>query len=234
MLDELNPAECLAKTNTTFLVGDTINTLTGCNKLASLHFGSDVSSETEAKLMMGYFSSSVEELLSNMKNVPDIFADGTATHQCVEPEIRFTMHHDTEYPTIHTNPLLFMPGKAGFESIILNATRQFLRFDAGQFYIGESISAGLFDCKTVRYDWKIGDDIKNHTYNAAYPGNATKQLLKLNDSQAITNLSIVCVDVRESTEPWNRDLPSRSIVDSSHSLFQLITVFLAAFVVVFV
>lgn len=89
MLDELNPAECLAKTNTTFLVGDTINTLTGCNKLASLHFGSDVSSETEAKLMMGYFSSSVEELLSNMKNVPDIFADGTATHQCVEPEIRF-------------------------------------------------------------------------------------------------------------------------------------------------
>ena len=68
-----------------------------------------------------------------------------------------SMHHDTEYPTIHTNPLLFMPGKAGFESIILNATRQFLRYDVGQFYIGESISAGLFDCKTIRYDWKIGD-----------------------------------------------------------------------------
>ena len=234
MLDELNPAECLAKTNTTFLVGDPINTLTGCNKLASLHFGSDVSSETEAKLMMGYFSSSVEELLSNMKNVPDIFADGTATHQCVEPEIRFTMHHDTEYPTIHTNPLLFMPGKAGFESIILNATRQFLRFDYGQFYIGESISAGLFDCKTVRYDWKIGDKIHNQTYDVHQPGNATKQLLKLNDPQSITNLSIICTYFNELIPPVHQHLPSGSICRSSYSFVQLLSVCLASLIVAFV
>lgn len=234
MLDELNPAECLAKTNTTFLVGDTINTLTGCNKLASLHFGSDVSSETEAKLMMGYFSSSVEELLSNMKNVPDIFADGTATHQCVEPEIHFTTHQNSQYPTIHNNSRLFANERIDPELVIMNATKRFFHWNYGQYFVGEPLTVGLSECKTVRYDWKIGDKIHNQTYDVHQPGNATKQLLKLNDPQSITNLSIICTYSNELIPPVHQHLPSGSICRSSYSFVQLLSVCLASLIVAFV
>ena len=234
MTDEMNPAQYLTKTNTTFLVGDILNTLTGCNTLASVHFGSHGSDDGRANMTMGYLSHSVDEFLFNINNVPDAFANGTATHQCIVPEIHFTTHQNSQYPTIHNNSRLFANERIDPELVIMNATKKFFRWNHDQFLVGEPLSVGLFDCTIVRYDWKNGDKIQNRTYDAHYAGNATKQLLKLNDPQSITNLSIVCVDIREYALPWNRDLPSRSIVDSSHSLFQLITVFLAAFVVVFV
>ena len=91
MLDEMNPAEYLTKTNTTFLVGDVFEVLTGCNTLASVHVGSYfIDNVTVANMTMGYYSHSVKEFLFNLKHLPDIFLNGTATHQCVQPEIQFT------------------------------------------------------------------------------------------------------------------------------------------------
>ena len=231
MLDELNPAQYLAKTNTTFLVGDVTQVLTGCNALASVHFGSYIPGEMTANVTMGYLSYSIQDFLNNIKNVPDIFANGTATHQCVAPEIHFTRHQNSQYPTIHNNFHLFANEKFDPELLIMNATWSFLRFNEDQFYVGEPLSAGLFDCTTVRYDWRNGDKIQNRTYDAHYAGNATKQLLKLDEPQSITNLSIACVRFVEFQSPVHQDLPSGSMSQSSHTLVLLITVLLATMVV---
>ena len=231
MTDAMDPAQYLSKTNTTFLVGDTLNVLTGCNTLASVHFGSYIPGEMAANVTMGYLSYSIEDFLNNIKNVPDIFANGTATHQCVAPEIHFTRHQNSQYPTIHNNFHLFANEKIDPELLIMNATWSFFRFNQDQFYVGEPLSAGLFDCTTVRYDWKNGDKIQNRTYDAHHAGNATKQLLQLDETQSITNLSITCLDFFESKQPLHQDLPSGSMSQSSHSLVQLVAVFLATLIV---
>ena len=233
MPDEMNPAQYLTKTNTTFLVGDILNTLTGCNTLASVHFGSHVSDDGRANMTMGYLSHSVDEFLFNINNVPDAFADGTATHQCLIPKIQFTTHEDTQYPTIYTSPGLFTdrtrPGQ-----VIANATEKFFYWNNYDFYVGEPISAGLTECTTVRYDWKLGDKIQNQTYDVHYPGNTTKQLLKLDGSQSITNLSIACVDRFQGIGPSNQnDFPSGSMAYSSRSLVQFVALSLAALVAFF-
>ena len=231
MPDEMNPAQYLTKTNTTFLVGDILNTLTGCNTLASVHFGSHGSDDGRANMTMGYLSHSVDEFLFNINNVPDAFANGTATHQCIGPEIHFTRHQNSQYPTIHNNFHLFAHEKIDPELVIMNATKKFFRWNHDQFFVGEPLSVGLFDCTTVRYDWKNGDKIQNRTYDAHYAGNATKQLLKLDEPQSITNLSIACVRTLEFQQPVHQDLPSGSMSQSSYTLVQLITVLLATLVV---
>ena len=231
MPDELNPAQYLAKTNTTFLVGDVLNTLTGCNTLASVHFGSYGSGDSRANTTMGYLSNSVEDFISNIKNLPDIFTNGTVTHQCIGPEIHFTRRQDSQYPTIHNNFHLFGNEWNDPELVIMNATKKFFRWNHDQFLVGEPLSVGLFDCTIVRYDWKNGDKIQNRTYDAHYAGNATKQLLKLDEPQSITNLSIACVRFVEFQSPVHQDLPSGSMSQSSHTLVLLITVLLATMVV---
>ena len=231
MPDEMNPAQYLTKTNTTFLVGDILNTLTGCNTLASVHFGSHGSDDGRANMTMGYLSHSVDEFLFNINNVPDAFANGTATHQCIVPEIHFTTHQNSQYPTIHNNSRLFANERIDPELVIMNATKKFFRWNYGQYFVGEPLTVGLSECKTVRYDWKIGDKIQNRTYDAHYAGNATKQLLKLDEPQSITNLSIACVRFVEFQSPVHQDLPSGSMSQSSHTLVLLITVLLATLVV---
>ena len=231
MPDEMNPAQYLTKTNTTFLVGDILNTLTGCNTLASVHFGSHGSDDGRANMTMGYLSHSVDEFLFNINNVPDAFANGTATHQCIVPEIHFTTHQNSQYPTIHNNSRLFANERIDPELVIMNATKRFFRWNYGQYFVGEPLTVGLSECKTVRYDWKIGDKIQNRTYDAHYAGNATKQLLKLDEPQSITNLSIACIRTLEVQPPVHQHLPSGSMSQSSHTLVQLITVLLATLVV---
>ena len=230
MTDVMDPAQYLSKTNTTFLVGDVRTTLTGCDALASVHIGSYLNGDEMANMTMSYFSHSIKEFLFNIKNLPDVFANGTATHQCLIPKIQFTTHEDTQYPTIYTSPGLFTdrtrPGQ-----VIANATEKFFYWNNYDFYVGEPISAGLTECTTVRYDWKHGDKIQNRTYDVSYAGNTTKQLLKLDGSQSITNLSIACVRTLEFQQPVHQDLPSGSMSQSSYTLVQLITVLLATLVV---
>lgn len=231
MTDAMDPAQYLSRTNTTFLVGDVRTTLTGCNTLASVHFGSYLSYDKMANMTMGYLSHSVDEFLFNINNVPDLFSNGTATHQCIGPEIHFTRHENSQYPTIHNNFHLFGNEWNDPELVIMNATKKFFRWNQDQFLVGEPLSVGLFDCTIVRYDWKNGDKIQNRTYDAHYAGNATKQLLKLDEPQSITNLSIACVRFVEFQSPVHQDLPSGSMSQSSHTLVLLITVLLATLVV---
>ena len=234
MPDELNPAQYLAKTNTTFLVGDVLNTLTGCNTLASVHFGSYGSGDSRANTTMGYLSNSVEDFISNIKNLPDIFTNGTATHQCIGPEIHFTRRQDSQYPTIHNNSRLFEEARNDPELFIMNATSYFFPSNYHQYFVGEPLTVGLSECKTVRYDWKSGDKTHNQTYDVHHPGNATKQLQKLNDPQSITNLSIICTYFNELIPPVHQHLPSGSICRSSYSFVQLLSVCLASLIVAFV
>lgn len=231
MTDVMDPAQYLSKTNTTFLVGDVWNTLTGCNTLASAHFGSPLSGDKTANMTMGYLSHSVDEFLFNINNVPDIFAKGAAAHLCVEPEIHFTTHQDSRYPTIHNNSRLFENERTEPELVIMNATESIFSWYYYEFFVGEPLSVGRFLCETVRYDWKHGDKIQNRTYDVSYAGNTTKQLLKLDGSQSITNLSIACVRTLEFQQPVHQDLPSGSMSQSSYTLVQLITVLLATLVV---
>ena len=112
--------------------------------------------------------------------------------------------------------------------------REIFYWNNYDFYVGEPISAGLTECTTVRYDWKLGDKIQNQTYDVHYPGNTTKQLLKLDGSQSITNLSIACVDQFQGIGPSNHnDFPSGSMAYSSRSLVQFIALSLAALVAFF-
>ena len=116
----------------------------------------------------------------------------------------------------------------------MNATKRFFPWNYGQYFVGEPLTVGLSECKTVRYDWKIGDKIHNQTYDVHQPGNATKQLLKLNDPQSITNLSIICTYFNELIPPVHQHLPSGSICRSSYSFVQLLSVCLASLIVAFV
>lgn len=194
MTASLDPAQYLAKTNTAFLVGDISKVLIGCNTLASVHIGPGASDNGEAKAVMGYFSHSVKELLLNLKNVPRSFANGSVTHQCVEPENYFTSSPSTQYPTIHTDFRPFIHERNEPEKIITNATKIFFSRYENQFAVGEPLFAGLFECTLVRYDWKSGDKIHNQTYHKQLAGNTTNELLKLNDSDSVTNLSIACLE----------------------------------------
>ena len=232
MLDEMNPAEYLTKTNTTFLVGDVLEALTGCNTLASVHVGSYfIDNVTVANMTMGYYSHSVKEFLFNLKHLPDIFLNGTATHQCVQPEIQFTKLSERQFPTIHNESSRGWWKYSYPVHHIMNATSQFLPYHSNEFWVGEPITAGISQCRTVRFDWKIGDKIQSQTLTPFPGGNATKQLLNINDSQSVTNLSMTCIQIITIREPLTQD--SGSIATSSFSLGQLLAICLAALAVVF-
>ena len=232
MLDEMNPAEYLTKTNTTFLVGDVLEVLTGCNTLASVHVGSYfIDNVTVANMTMGYYSHSVKEFLFNLKHLPDIFLNGTATHQCVQPEIQFTKLSERQFPTIHNESSRGWWKYSYPAHHIMNATWEFLPSHSNEFWVGEPITTGIYQCLNARFDWKIGDKIQSQTLTPFPGGNATKQLLNINDSQSVTNLSMTCIQIITIREPLTQD--SGSIATSSFSLGQLLAICLAALAVVF-
>ena len=232
MITSLDPAEYLAKTNTTFLVGDAINTLVGCNTLASVHvpFRSHAG-QLVGSMIMGYYSHSVDEFLDNLRSVPEKFLNGSVTHLCYRPEIQFTVADGIPIPTIHNNPSVYNRETSKPEEIMVNATWDRLIDQGIGLWLGEPISMGVTQCSTVRFDWKIGDAIQNQTYGAYPGGNITKQLLNINDSQSVTNLSMACTQIIEIREPLTQD--AGSIAASSFSLGQLLAICLAALVVAF-
>lgn len=232
MTHQMNPAEYLTKTNTTFLVGDVFEVLTGCNTLASVHVGSYfIDNVTVANMTMGYYSHSVKEFLFNIKHVPDIFLNGTATHQCVQPEIHFANYSKRQYPTVHNESSRSWWKYSYPVQHIMNATSQFLPYHSYEFWVGEPITAGISQCRTSRFDWKIGDKIQSQTLAPFPGGNATKQLLNINDSQSVTNLSLACTELGTIDPPLIQD--SGSIAALSFSLGQLLATCLAALVVAF-
>ena len=114
---------------------------------------------------------------------------------------------------------------------IMNATWEFLPSHSNEFWVGEPITAGISQCRTSRFDWKIGDKIQSQTLAPFPGGNATKQLLNINDSQSVTNLSLACTELGTIDPPLIQD--SGSIAALSFSLGQLLATCLAALVVAF-
>ena len=235
MIPSLDPAEYLAKTNTTFLVGDTINSLVGCNTLASVHvpFPSHAG-QLVGSMIMGYYSHSVDEFLDNLRSVPEKFLNGSVTHLCYRPEIQFTVADGFPIPTIHNNPSVYNRETSKPEEIMVNATWDRLIDQGIGLWLGEPISMGVTQCSTVRFDWKIGDAIQNQTYEAYPGGNITKQLLKVNDSQSISNLSFVCTSHLDYTPPRDPDSSSESFHHLTPLLAQLLAVLMATLVVILV
>ena len=113
----------------------------------------------------------------------------------------------------------------------MNATWEFLPSHSNEFWVGEPITTGICQCLNARFDWKIGDKIQSQTLTPFPGGNATKQLLNINDSQSVTNLSMACTQIITNREPLTQD--SGSIATSSFSLSQLLAICLAALVVAF-
>lgn len=234
MITSLDPAEYLAKTNTTFLVGDTINSLVGCNTLASVHvpFRSDAE-QLVGSMVMGYYSHSVEEFLDNLRSVPEKFLNGSVTHQCYRPEIQFTVADGIPIPTIHNNPSVYNRETSRPEQFMVNATWDRLIDGGIGLWVGEPISMGVIQCSTVRFDWKIGDAIQNQTYGAYPGGNITHQLLKVNDSDSVTNLSIACLE-KIAWMSGVHDSSSESFHHVTFLLAQLLAVLMVTLVVTLV
>ena len=157
--------------------------------------------------------------------------NGTATHQCVQPEIHFANYSKRQYPTVHNESSRSWWKYSYPVQHIMNATSQFLPYHSNEFWVGEPITTGIYQCLNARFDYKIGDKIQSQTLTPFPGGNATKQLLNINDSQSVTNLSMACTQIITIREPLTQD--AGSIAASSFSLGQLLATCLAALVVAF-
>ena len=113
----------------------------------------------------------------------------------------------------------------------MNATWEFLPSHSNEFWVGEPITTGIYQCLNARFDCKIVDKIQRQTLTTFRGGNATKQLLNINDSHSVTNLSMACTQIITIREPLTQD--AGSIAASSFSLGQLLAICLAASVVAF-
>ena len=138
---------------------------------------------------------------------------------------------ERQFPTIHNESSRGWWKYSYPVQHIMNATSQFLPYHSNEFWVGEPITAGISQCRTSRFDWKIGDKIQSQTLTPFPGGNATKQLLNINDSHSVTNLSMACTQIITNREPLTQD--AGSIAASSFSLGQLLAICLAASVVAF-
>lgn len=145
----------------------------------------------------------------------------------------FTLSPSTQYPTIHTDFRPFIHERNEPEEIITNATKIFFSWYENQFAVGEPLFAGLFECTFVRYDWKSGDKIHNQTYHKQLAGNTTNELLKLNDSDSVTNLSIACLE-KIAWMSGVQDSSSESFHHLTFLLAQLLAVLMVTLVVTLV
>ena len=108
MLHDLDPSQCLAKTNASFLVGDAASTLTGCNTLASLHLQPGPHNEVNETKSFTYVSHSIKEFFDNVQNVPEKLMNNSAFHLCMDPQVQW-IGYDKKVATVHEHPDLFKP-----------------------------------------------------------------------------------------------------------------------------
>ena len=85
--DELQVGPYLAKTNASFLLGDKLNSLTGCNTLVSLHLQSEPHNEGDKSFT--YVSHSIKEFFANIQKVPEKFTNRSAFHLCMDPQVQW-------------------------------------------------------------------------------------------------------------------------------------------------
>ena len=156
-ISELDPAPYLSRTHTSFLVGDTQHSMTGCNTLVSLHMQPGRDARTAEPKPYTYVSHSIKEFFDNVQKVPDKMKNDSAFHLCVDPQIQW-ISTNQKVATVHDHPDLFKPQNASgpdalAKEIIANVTNDF-ESPEYEMYLGDSIYAGIKQCSGIRLDWE--------------------------------------------------------------------------------
>ena len=194
-ISELDPAPYLAKTYTPFLVGDTQHSMTGCNTLVSLHVQPARDASADEPKRYTYVSHSIKEFFDNVQKVPGKFTNDSAFHLCVDPQIQW-LSSNQKVATVHDHPDLFKPHNASGPDALAKEIIANITHDVAGYYmfLGDPISAGYKACLSTRFDWE--QDKKIHNLSDAcrekYGTAVTKQWLKVNNTDSITKLSMLC------------------------------------------
>lgn len=175
---DLDPSQCLSRTNASFLVGDAASTLTGCNTLASLHLQPGPHNEVNETKSFTYVSHSIKEFFSHIEKVPESCTNATDWHICVNPQVQWTVS-STKYSTVHNQSQVFKPAHGSgpdalAQEIINNVTN--IYFSAPLMFLGDPISAGYGACYNTRFDGEQGN--RMHNLSKVHGGtgtNVTKQ-----------------------------------------------------------
>ena len=105
---EMDVAQYLSRTNASFLVGDALNSLTGCNTLVSLHLHPGPHMKVNGTKSFTYVSHSIKEFFDNVQKVPEKLMNNSAFHLCMDPQVQWIVH-DKKVATVHEHPDLFKP-----------------------------------------------------------------------------------------------------------------------------
>ena len=149
-------AQYLSRTNASFLVGDALNSLTGCNTLVSLHLHPGPHMKVNGTKSFTYVSHSIKEFFDNVQKVPEKLMNNSAFHLCMDPQVQWIVH-DKKVATVHEHPDLFKAQHGSgpdalVKEIIANVTHSYV--NDVYLFVGEPISAGYEQCDTARLDWE--------------------------------------------------------------------------------
>lgn len=238
---EMDVAQYLSKTNASFLVGDVLNSLTGCNTLVSLHLQPGPHNRQDELKSFTYVSHSIKEFFDNIRKVPEEFIESSAFHLCLDPQVQWP-GHDEHFPTVHDHPDLFKPQHGSgpdalAKEIIANVTHSYV--NDVYLFVGDPISAGYEHCDTARFDWEQDKQMHNLSdVHSGYGTNITKQWLNINNTDSITKLSMACTKTLGGTS-GSRGLPDDKEADdagvalfSNHLPIQVLFALFVAFLIV--
>ena len=241
MRGEFDLPQYLSKTNASFLVGDVLNSLTGCNTLVSLHVLPGPHYRQDEIKSFTYVSHSIKEFFDNIRKVPEKFLDASAYHLCVDPQVQW-VGVNRYAATVHDHPDLFKPQHesgpdALAKEIIANVTYSYV--NGKYLYLGDPISAGYVSGTETRFDWEQDKQMHNLSKVDGWTGaNITKQWLNIDNKDTITKLSMVCTRPQIFVERA-RPLPDdKDADDASVALFsqylptQVLFAFLVASLIV--
>ena len=82
---EMDVAQYLSRTNASFVLGDALNSLTGCNTLVSLHLHPGPHMKVNGTKSFTYVSHSIKEFFDNVQKVPEKLMNNSAFHLCMDP-----------------------------------------------------------------------------------------------------------------------------------------------------
>lgn len=105
---EMDVAQYLSRTNASFVLGDALNSLTGCNTLVSLHLQPGPHMKVNGTKSFTYVSHSIKEFFDNVQKVPEKLMNNSAFHLCMDPQVQW-IGHDKKVATVHEHPDLFKP-----------------------------------------------------------------------------------------------------------------------------
>jgi len=215
-ISELDPAPYLSRTHTSFLVGDTQHSMTGCNTLVSLHVQPGRDASVDEPKRFTYVSHSIKEFFDNVQKVPGKFTNDSAFHLCVDPQIQW-ISTNQKVATVHDHPDLFKPQNASGPDALAKEIIANITHDVAGYYmfLGDPISAGYKACLSTRFDWEQDKQMHNLSKVIDSSGtNITKQWLNINNTDSITKLSMLCSDVLGFTE-GSRPLPEDKDADDA-------------------